>query len=186
VTQTQHHIVGISLTDGKLLWDIPFTTEYEQNIVTPVVFNDLLIYSGLNKPTTAVRITHAAGRWGVEKVWENADVPMYMNSPVETGGHLFGLTHRNRGQFFCLDAATGKTRWTTRGREGENAALVVAGNVLMATTTEGQLVVMRPNPDAPDTIRRYTVAESPIWTHPAPAGSGVIIKDENALAYWTF
>ena len=57
VTQSQRHVVGLSLADGRLLWEIPFTTEYEQNSITPIVVNDLLIYAGINKPTTAVRLS---------------------------------------------------------------------------------------------------------------------------------
>ncbi len=62
ITQTQSHVVGLSPSDGKLLWQIPFTTEYEQNIITPVVTEGLLIYAGLNKPTTAVRLVTGRGR----------------------------------------------------------------------------------------------------------------------------
>ena len=29
------NLVGLSLADGRLLWQIPFTTAYDQNIVTP-------------------------------------------------------------------------------------------------------------------------------------------------------
>ncbi len=50
-----------------------------------------------------------------------------MSTPVESGGYLFGLTNRNRGQFFGLDLGTGKTMWTTKGREAENAAFLTAG-----------------------------------------------------------
>ncbi len=59
-----------------------------------------------------------AGKWQISPVWQNADLPMYMSTPVESGGYLFGLTHHSRGQFFCLDLRTGKTMWTTKGREG--------------------------------------------------------------------
>jgi outer membrane protein assembly factor BamB len=186
ITQSQSHLVGVSLADGRLLWDVPFTTDYDQNIVTPVVAGDLLIYSGIGKPTTAVRVTQSGGKWNVSQVWQNPDIPMYMSSPVETGGLLFGLTHRNRGQFFCVDERTGKTLWTTRGREGENAALVMAGGFLLATTTEGELIVARPDPKTFDIVKRYTIADSPIWAHPVPAGRGVLIKDAGTLAYWTF
>lgn len=182
ITQTRAKIVGLSAAEGKLLWQIPFTTAYEQNIPTPVIMDGLLIYGGINEPTTAVRITGA----GPEQVWQNADVPMYMSSPVAADGYLYGLTHRNRGQFFCLDGKTGKTMWTTRGREAENASLIVNGNVLIATTTEGQLVVASPNPRAFDLLTRYIVADSPIWAHPAPAGRGLAIKDAESLSLWTF
>jgi hypothetical protein len=35
--------------------------------------------------------------------------------------------------------------WTSKGREGENAALVTAGDLVMAMTTEGELVILRAN-----------------------------------------
>jgi outer membrane protein assembly factor BamB len=109
-----------------------------------------------------------------------------MSSPVLANGLLFGLTHRNRGQFFSVDAKTGKTLWTTRGREGDNAALVTAGNLVLATTTEGELVVFRASPKEFELLKRYSVADSPVWAHPAPAGKGILIKDAETLAYWTF
>ena len=58
--------------------------------------------------------------------------------------------------------------WTTKGREGENAALVTAGELVMAMTTEGELVILRRNPKAFDPVKRYTLAESAVWAHPAP------------------
>jgi outer membrane protein assembly factor BamB len=186
ITLTQKNLIGLAAADGRLLWQLPFTTGYDQNSVTPLAFDGMIIYGGLSKPTTAVKLTQNGRKWVAEPVWENADAPMYMSSPVESDGLLFGLTHRNSGQFFCLDARSGKTLWTTRGREGDNAALIVAGDYLMAVTTEGELVVARKSAKFFDVVKRYTVAESPVWAHPAPVGRGLVIKDAETLAYWTF
>ena len=186
VTQSQRHVVGLSLADGQLLWEIPFVTEYEQNSITPVVVNDLLIYGGMDKPTTAVRISAPRGKWQISPVWQNADVPMYMSSPVESGGYLFGLTHHGRGQFFCLDPRTGKTTWTTKGREGENAAFVTAGALVMAMTTEGELVVAAQQRQG---VRgRQDGTRSPSRRcGPIQRSSGRhLVKDVDTLAYWVF
>ena len=66
---------------------------------------------------------------------------MYMSSPVAAGGVLYGLTHRNRGQFFALDVATGKTLWTSPPRQGENAGHVAARRrqLIIADDQEGEL-----------------------------------------------
>jgi hypothetical protein len=64
--------------------------------------------------------------------------------------------------------------------------MIEAGGYLLATTTEGELVVAKADPAAFTAVRRYTVADSPIWAHPVPAGSGILIKDLETLAYWTF
>jgi outer membrane protein assembly factor BamB len=187
VTQTQSRVVGLSVADGKLLWEIAFTTDYEQNIITPVIVgNDTVIYGGLSKPAVAVRVAQNGGRWMTAERWRNADIPMYMSSPVDAGGTLYGLTQKNKGQFFAVDTATGKMLWVSDGRQGDNAALTFAGDLLIATTTEGELVIARKSTKAFDVVRRYTVAQSPIWAHPALAGKGVLIKDAETLAYWTF
>ncbi|HEX6975467.1 MAG TPA: PQQ-binding-like beta-propeller repeat protein [Vicinamibacterales bacterium] len=187
VTQTQSRVVGLSAADGALLWEIPFTTDYDQNIITPVIVgNDTVIYGGLSKPAVAVRVWQNAGKWNTAERWRNAEIPMYMSSPIDAGGTLYGLTHRNKGQFFAVNTATGKMLWISEGRQGDNAALTSAGNLLIATTTEGELVIARKSPTAFDVVRRYTVAESPVWAHPALAGGGVLIKDAETLAYWVF
>ena len=186
ITQSQSNVVGLDAAKGTLLWQIPFTTSYDQNIITAVVSDGLVIYSGLSKPTTAVRVTQKGGTWRTEEVWKNPDVPMYMSSPVVAAGRLCGLTHRNRGQFFCLDVASGKTLWTSDPRQGENAGIFASGNVLIAATTDGNLIVFRNSPEAFDVVKRYKVADSAVWAHPVPAGRGILIKDADSLAYWTF
>ena len=186
ITQTQSNLVGLSPADGRLLWKIPFTTEFEQNIITPVVSDGLLIYGGLSKPTTAVRLVQEGGAWKTQQVWENADLPMYMSSPVVAGGVLYGLTHRNRGQFFAVDVKTGKTVWISTPRQAENAALTVAGPVVIATTTEGELVILRQGRTAFDLAKKYTVGGSPIWAHPAFTSNGIVIKDGETLSLWSF
>jgi outer membrane protein assembly factor BamB len=186
VTQSRSRLVGVDAASGALLWQVPFTTPYAQNIVTSVVHDGLLIYSGLSKPMIAIRLRQAGGTWTTEEAWQNPDVPMYMSSPVLAAGRLCGLTQRNRGQFFCLDASSGKTLWLSEPRQGDNAGIFAAGDVFVAATTDGALAVFRNSPSAFEVIKRYRIADSPVWAHPVPAGRGVLIKDAEALAYWTF
>ena len=186
VTESRAHLVGLSAATGAPLWSVPFTTAYDQNIVTPIISGDLVLYSGIDQPLTALRIRESAGKWTADRAWHADPVPMYMSTAVLSGGSVFGLTHRNKGQFFALDPRSGKVLWTTRGREGENAALIAVGELLMATTTEGELVIARRDATRFDLIKRYTIAESPVWAHPVPAGRGVLIKDAEKLAFWVF
>ena len=186
ITQTQSHLVGLSPADGRELWRTSFTTDYDQNVITPVVADGLLIYGGLSKPTVAARVVQEKGTWKLTEVWRNADVPMYMSSPVAAAGVLYGLTHRNRGQFFALDLATGKTLWTGPPRQSENAAIVAASGLIIAATTDGELIVMRQGRTAFVLVRKYTLADSPVWAHPAFTRDGILIKDAETLTYWGF
>ncbi|HJR61081.1 MAG TPA: PQQ-binding-like beta-propeller repeat protein [Vicinamibacterales bacterium] len=185
ITQTQKSIVSVDAANGALLWQAPLTTPYEQNSVTPVVSGDLVIYSGLDHGVTAVRIARKGSQWVASPAWKNGQVSMYMSSPVINGTTLYGLSHRNRGQFFALDLATGKTLWTTTGREGENASLIAAGSLLLLSTTNAELIVARPNPAKFDEIRRYTVADSAVWAHPALAPRALLVKDVDKLICWS-
>ncbi len=186
VTQSQQNIIGIWADNGTLLWKIPFTTEYVQNIVTPIAYKEMLIFSGLNKGVFALRVDWRDNKWVTEKVWENKEVSMYMNSPVLSGNLLFGMSHRNKGQFFCLDANSGKTLWTGDPRQGENAAMVIGNGLIISLTNDANLIVTSATDKAATPIKQYTVASSPTWAHPVIVGRNILIKDENTLAMLGF
>lgn len=184
VTQSRTHVVGLGL-DGTLLWQIPLTTPYDQNSVTPVIVGDLVVYAGLSNPTTAVRIARSGATLTPQEVWKNADIPMYMSTAVVAGDALIGLGQRNRGQFFAIDWKTGKTLWTTRGRETENAALIRVPGFTLIQTTEGEIIVARDSATAFDVVRRYDVSDSSTWAHPALVGNQLFVRDANSLTLWT-
>ncbi|MEK6410118.1 MAG: PQQ-binding-like beta-propeller repeat protein [Acidobacteriota bacterium] len=186
VTQTQKSIAGFSAESGELLWRIPFETEYVQNIVTPVVYKQTLIFSGLDKGTMAVRVIKRGEKWETERVWQNPEVSMYMNSPVVSGDYLFGLSHKRKGQFFCLDARTGETKWISNGREGDNAAIVAAGSFLFLLTEASDLLVAKNGATQFEVLKKYPVAESPTWAHPVVVGKGILIKDTKTIALLSF
>ena len=185
ITLTQDQIVGVGLADGRLLWQRSVVTPYTQNAVTPVIYEDLVIYSGLENPLTAIRPVRNGAAWTVEEVWTNAAEGTYMSSPVVAGRTLFGMGHRNRGHFFAVDLATGRTLWATRGRDAENAAIVRAGQLLFLLKDDAELVIARPNAASFDVVRRYTVADSPTWAHPVIDGDRIVVKDAESLALWT-
>jgi len=184
VTQSRDHVVGLSMT-GTLLWQIPLTTPYDQNSVTPVVSGDLVIYAGLANPTTAVRIVKEGDAYVPKEAWKNADAPMYMSTAVVAGSALVGLGQKNRGQFFAVDLATGKTLWTTKGREAENAALIRVPGHTLIQTTEGELIVAKDSATGFDVVKRYDVAQSSTWAHPALVGNQLYVRDANSLTAWT-
>jgi hypothetical protein len=97
------------------------------------------------------------------------------------------MSHRNSGQFFALDPASGRVLWTTRGREAENTAIVGAGSYLWLLKDSAELIVVKASPKGYEPVRSYTVADSPTWAHPVPLGTnGILIKDVDSLALWTY
>ena len=186
IAQTQKLLVGLNASTGTLLWQLPFTTDFDQNAITPIVFQDLLIVAGLDHPLTAIRLKLDGGRWIAETAWSNPQTPMFMSSPVVIGATIYGLTLRSRGQFVAIDAASGKTLWHTQGREGENASMLGSRSWLLASTTDGNLVVARANPQKYEEVRRYEIAQSALWAHPAITGRSIIVKDVDKVICWSF
>jgi outer membrane protein assembly factor BamB len=185
IVETQKSLISVMAADGATLWSVPISTPYDQNSVTPIVAGDLVIYSGLSNPIIAIRPARTSASWATPKVWENKELGLYMNSPVLVNGRLYGLSHRNKGQFFALDAKTGKTTWTGEGRQAENAAMMAVGNTILALTTNSELLVMPVSPQGLSVAKRYKVSEtSETWTHPVILGNQILTKDKDTLTLW--
>ncbi|OLC80324.1 MAG: hypothetical protein AUH72_12030 [Acidobacteria bacterium 13_1_40CM_4_65_8] len=183
---TQENLVGVSAATGELLWKRPFTTRSTQNTITPILYGDIIIVSGLDKPITAFKVLKRDNQWTTENVWENADLPLYMTNGVVVGDTLFGMTHKNSGQFFAIDARTGKTLWTSAPRQATNAAIVHAGDVLFMLKDDAELIVAKASASSFEPVKRYTVADSATWAQPTISGNRMFVKDTNSLALWTW
>jgi outer membrane protein assembly factor BamB len=183
VTQSQNALVGVAADTGALLWKRELKTPYEQNSVTPIVSAGLVIYSGLDAPLTAVRPVKKGAAFTLETVWTNPDVASYLSTPVLEGGRLYGLSHKKKGQWFCVDAASGKTLWLTDGRQAENAAILAGAGVLFLLDTDGSLTVAAADASGWKPLRKWSVAQSATWAHPVVLDSGVLVKDVDTLAF---
>jgi outer membrane protein assembly factor BamB len=185
ITLSQDNIVGVSPADGHLLWRRPFSTASAQNIITPVVIGDTVIVAGYQKPTTAFRVVRNGTQWTTEDMWENTDAWQFMTNPVIVGDTLFGLSQRNRGEYFLLDTKSGKTLWTGMPRQAENASIVRAGSFVMSLEDDAELMVGRVSGSQLQEVKRYTVADAATWTAPVISGNRIFVKDLSTLTLWT-
>ncbi|HEX5214420.1 MAG TPA: PQQ-binding-like beta-propeller repeat protein [Vicinamibacterales bacterium] len=177
-------IVGIAAESGALLWQIPHAAVNMPHAVTPVIYRDTFLVSGFSQGITAFRILKRADGWTTEEVWKNSALSISMATPVVSGDLLFGLADRKMGQFFCLDARTGETKWTSTGREGETAALLATDRHLLVLKEDGSLVIARTDDRGFEPVARYQVADNPVWSLPAVIGRRIFVKDAQSLAAW--
>jgi len=184
VTQSQKLLIGLSGDKGDLLWSVPFTTDYEQNAVTPILYGDLVIYGGLDHPMKAVRVVRKGAGFATEPVWENTEVASYLSSPVLADGSVYGLSQRKKGQYYRLDAQTGKTVWLSEGRQADSAAILAGGGSLFLLDTDGTLSVAALGAPSFAPLRTWTVANSATWAHPVVTDSAVLVKDVDTLTLW--
>jgi len=112
-------------------------------------------------------------------------VSMYLSNPVVVGDVLFGLTTRDSGRFFALDARDGTTLWLGTPREATNTAVAKAGELLFFLNDDGELIVAKASRRGLEPIVRYTVADSATWAQPAISGNRILVKDVSTLSHWT-
>ena len=67
-------------------------------------------------------------------------------------------------------------------RQGENAAIIAAGDALLILTNDGQLTVARASDKTWTAVTKLEVATSPTWAHPVFLGDRLLVKDEQTLA----
>ena len=182
VTLTDSSIVGLDLENGALLWSEPFTDEWHENIVTPVWTGEHLVVSGPRQGTHAFAIRRQGDGWRTAREWSNPGVTMYMSSPVLAAGILYGHSSTRAGQFVALDAATGAVRWSSEGREGDHASLLIAGDDLLLLTSDAELLVAKPNAAAFAVAHHYEVADDATWAIPVPLPDGLLVRDATGLA----
>jgi outer membrane protein assembly factor BamB len=185
VTITQGKLVGVDAATGTLLWERPFVSNNFTNSITPIQYGQTIIVSGNGGPTTALTVSKQNNQWVTETVWENADVPMRLSNGLISGDNLIGLANRNMGQYFSVDAKTGKALWVSEGRQAGNAALARAGNLIFSLEDDGELLVFPTGQTTFAPLRRYKVAETATWTQPVISGNRIFIKDVSTLALWT-
>jgi len=203
--------VGLDAMTGAELWSTPFPDEWHENIVTPVWTGTHLIVSGVRQGTHAFALSQTAGKWQATEVWKNADVAMYMSSPVYGDGVIYGLSEKKKGQFVALDARTGVLRWATEGREGDHASVLLTPRNLIYLTNGGDLIIAdrasasstaaagpnaasgsnaasganaasRTNAASAFKIeKRYDVADAETWAVPILLGADILIRDSTGL-----
>ena len=185
VTMTEGSIVGLDGKTGKELWSVAFPDEWHENITTPLWTGTHLIVSGTRQGTHAYTLAQNDGKWQATEAWKNPDIAMYLSSPVFGDGLIYGHSSKRKGQFFAIDAKTGAVRWTTEGREGEHASLLLTPQHVVFLTNGADLIVAKRGTAAFTVERRYEVAEASTFAMPVLLGSNILVRDATSLMLLT-
>jgi outer membrane protein assembly factor BamB len=174
-------MVGIATDDHRLLWEHPFTAQFEQTIIAPVLWKNRVIVCGEAKPTEALEIASDGVKLAKQVAWRNADLSAYLTTPVVHGDSLFGFDQRGK-RLVCIDLASGKTTWSSPRIGRLFVALQVDGDRILAVSDSGELIVAGTGGTAYVEQGRWKVAEpNTIWSMPAVVGSRIYIRDKDRL-----
>ncbi len=185
VTLTEKSIVGVGVSDGKLLWKLPFLPQRRAyNAATPIVEGNTVIFTGAGRGTKAVKIEKKGEGFVANELWINADLAVQFSTPVLKQDLLYGYS--NTGTLFCLDALTGQTAWTDTIKHDRSgfAAILDVGPVIMALPSSSELIVINPVKEEYSELARIKIADSPTYAHPVVSGNRIYIRDEKTITMW--
>ena len=185
VVFTQEHFVGVSFATGELRWSRPFTTPSTTTSQTPLLADGLVIQTARASGVTGLRVRRSGSAWSTEEAWSTDEVSLHMANPVIRGGVLFGLSHRNSGQYFALDLGSGAVLWKSAPRQAANASLLAAGDFVLSLEEDGELLVLEAGSGGFEPVRRYQLSDSATWTAPALVGNTLFVKDIETLTAWS-
>jgi outer membrane protein assembly factor BamB len=198
VIPTAASIVGINAADGKELWKFSFKTTY--NSATPIIDGQTVIYSGPRPMredgggTVAYKIEKKDDGFTAKDLWKKdaSSAAGIYNTPVLKDGLLFGLMGGNRAPayLFCMNAETGEVLWKDdKTKRGECGEILDAGSVLIALTSDSELLFFKPSKKGYEELAKYKVSDKTgndgTWAYPVIAGNRVFVKDKDSLILWT-
>jgi len=184
IVPTQAKLVSVDAATGALLWERPLVHQFSSNAITPIVYGQTVIVAGTG-PLMAIAVARRGTQWTTEQVWENTELPLRFTTPVLAGDTLFGMSGRNSGQYYAMDARSGKAVWTSDGRQAAHASVARSGDLFLSLESDGELVVLRNSATAFEPLRRYKVADTETWAQPAFSGNRIFVKDVASLTLWT-
>ena len=186
VTAMSESIVGVRVSDGKLLWRYPHKVYADENITTPLFHNGFLIVSGcVRKGTTSLQLKVAGDECSVEMHWHNKTLDNKQGSIVLLGGRLYGYAEMQarNGPWVCVDFESGETVFQSAPLEStykyKNGCLTYADGMFYLYADNGNMVLTRPTDTAYEVAGRLTIedpGERPTWAHPVVFGGRLYVR----------
>ena len=181
VVVTAKFLAGLRLSDGKLLWQAPFQAD---NNATPIVDGQVVFYGstgGSGNGMVALKIEGQGDNFTATKLWSNKDAGSRFSTAVLKDGLLYGYNN----MFFCVNAQTGATCWSTPARIGDNVAMLDAGSAIVGSGVKSQLVVFKPGDKEYTELARIKLSTTDSWAHPVLSGNRIYIRDLDSVSLWT-
>jgi outer membrane protein assembly factor BamB len=185
VQTTGRGAMGVSASDGKLLWTYPIdrTTAV---IPTPIVRGDLVFFTaGYNRGGALLKQV-PGGENGVtiEEIYPtNTDLQNKHGGVVLVGDYLYGDTD-DRGMPYCAELMTGEIAWKGRGSGSRSVSVVAADGKIFFHYSSGVMTMVKASPDKFEEVSSFEVPrgdDRPCWAHPVIAGGKLYLREGDKL-----
>jgi len=175
---TGESVMGSDVRDGRNLWRVPWRTNGDYNIATPVIVQDyVFVSSGYGKGCALLEITRdAKGSFEARPVYEHPRMRNQFSTCVLWGDHLYGF---DDSFLVCMEFRTGKIRWKERGFG--KGSLIAADGKLIVLGEEGKLALVEARPDGYRELSSSRVSTTRCWASPSLSGGLLFIRDQESI-----
>jgi outer membrane protein assembly factor BamB len=174
----QSGLVAVAPATGDELWrtEFPYRTS---SAASPVVSGDIVYCSaGYGVGAAAWRIEKQGAKLVPVLLWRAANKLInHWSTPVAKDGHLYGMfsfKEYGKGPLKCVELASGEERWSQDGFGPGNCILV--GDVLVALSDAGELVLVEPQPKTYRELARADVLDGKCWSSPAWSAGALYLR----------
>lgn len=176
------HVVCIDADDGEMVWTHPVYAKYEVIGMIPVFWKDRLFIAAPDDfGGRMFRVRASAESVRIDEMWETA-VDNGHGAMVMVDGLLYGAGYRRLDEWACIDAKTGKIRYTKD--DLVKGSSIFADGRLYALAESGILELLRPGKNGFKTTGRLRVAEGDrrdVWAHPVICDGRLYLRDHDTL-----
>ena len=172
-------IAGVDPANGKLLWHRVLDSYDQGCILAPIVYRNGIYTSTRASRSGHYPLEYRDQKFSITDGWKNKLI-VYMSSPVLIGDYAYA--HLKNGRFACTDLRTGKVQWISNRTFGKYCSMVWNKDRILALPNEGQLVLLRADPEEFALLDSRTVSTEETWGHLAIVGRHVYVRERNAVA----
>ncbi|MBI3207334.1 MAG: PQQ-like beta-propeller repeat protein [Candidatus Solibacter usitatus] len=175
VTMTATRMISLDPSNGYLLWDYPWVTQFDVNSAQPIPIDatHVFVSSGYGHGAALVEIAASAAK----TVWQNTRMKNRFNSSVLRDGYVYGL---DENILACVRASDGNLMWKG-GRYGYGQVLL-AGEHLVVLTESGELVLVRAQPEKFTEVSKFQAIEGKTWNVPAIEDGVLLVRNGEQMA----
>ena len=178
VVKMSDHIVGLDVSNGKMLWSYPHTNRFREHPNTPLYMNDMLLCtSSYDVGSVMLRLTDGGRK--VAKVWEMSELGHQTGHVVKLGNYVYGAGEKM--YWYCVDWQTGKLMYSDRTFGVGN--IIAADGMLYVYSEKGEIALVKPNPQKFEVVSKFSVTfgTDPHWAHPVIHNGVLYVRHGDSL-----
>ena len=181
-------MVGADASTGRELWSVPWSTQFNGNVATPIAVEDyVFISSAYAKGCGLFRVVKSGDNFKAETVYFRPRRVMqnHHSNCVSRGGYLYGY---DGDELKCVNLRKGEVveGWEARDDANKPVAkgcVVLAGDKLLGLTQTGTLFLADADP-AEFTLRGQlpgVLTGSRTWALPVLVGGKIYLRDDSKI-----